>query len=429
MKKIGALLLLLVPLVLAGCTKEVTDYDLTIVDDTITYTGKYTGTLEDGNAVGEAKYVVKIDDTSNWVYQGTFVDGKISGEGSVDKYPCTIRIGIHNNSGVYSGKVTDARPNGEGTFVAEDGWSYTGTFANGTVEGDGKITDYPYDLSYESKVAKGKYTGDMVNGIPSGTGQFSAETTDINIDYSGTWTDGDISGEGELKTNVYTIDFKEVSRTGQYEGSVIDGRASGTGKFTATNDSGITYTYEGDFDKGTYNGYGVVTYDSDEVTNYRGHMTNGECTPTKSELLVYLGTVKDFMSYSVNDASIKFIDEHDNLFMVENEEALEGKINEDIILNELYKTPGEHSDEIITFKTKKIIQIRQETVFDSVVTWFIVEDTDGNRVFVLCPGELPDVNKNDKVTVYGVPINMCSYQNSFNGTVSAFVIYGSHVKK
>ena len=92
MKKIGALLLLLVPLVLAGCTKEVTDYDLTIVDDTITYTGKYTGTLEDGNAVGEAKYVVKIDDTSNWVYQGTFVDGKISGGGSVDKYPCTIRI-------------------------------------------------------------------------------------------------------------------------------------------------------------------------------------------------------------------------------------------------------------------------------------------------------------------------------------------------
>lgn len=429
MKRRIALLLLVVSFALVGCTKDVNDYDLTIVDDTVTYTGRYTGTIEDGKPVGSGKYVVKIDDTKNWVYEGGFAEGKFSGEATVDSYPCTVKIGIYNDAGIYSGPVLDTLPEGEGKFVSDLGWTYEGSFSKGAISGNGKMTDYPLELQYEDKTGEGKYNGAVVDGMPDGDGEFSVVSSDINLSYSGSWTAGEISGEGTLKTDVYTIDFKDVKRTGEYEGEVNGGRAEGTGKYSAVNDSGIQYTYEGEFSKGTFNGIGSLDYDDDDVTYYKGHFTDGVQTPTKSELLVYFGTIKDFMSYSVKDASIKFIDNNDALFMVDDAEKLEGRVNEDIILNELYKTPGEHCDEIIKFKTKKIIQIRQETVFDSVITWFIVEDTDGNRVFVLCSGELPEVNKNDKVLVYGVPINMCTYQNSFNGSVSAFVIYGSYVAK
>jgi hypothetical protein len=199
--------------------------------------------------------------------------------------------------------------------------------------------------------------------------------------------------------------------------------------FTATNSNGDKYTYTGEFLNGTFDGIGTIDFESDDITDFTGHFTKGENTPTQSELLKYIGTVKDFVSYGVSDTSVKFIDAHNDLFMAESEDALEAFINSEVTLNELYKTPNEHNDEIIKVSTKKIIQIRQEDIYKNTITWFIVEDTSGNRMFVICNGKLPEVNKNDKVTVYGLPIDLCSYKNSFNGSVSAFVIYGAVVKK
>lgn len=44
-------------------------------------------------------------------------------------------------------------------------------------------------------------------------------------------------------------------------------------------------------------------------------------------------------------------------------------------------------------------------------------------------GELPDVYKNDQVRLYGLPIDVGGYRNSYNGFTNAYVIFGCYVIK
>ncbi|WP_022765316.1 hypothetical protein [Butyrivibrio sp. XPD2006] len=416
--------------VLSGCSQEVTDHNISITIDTNTYDGLYTGMLSDGKPSGQAKFVVKIDDTSNWVYSGGFSDGVFSGEGTVEMYPCKVKIGVQNDEGIYSGEVNGGIINGKGTYSSALGWSYVGDFKDGAIKGEGEVKAFPFKLSYENKTVEGNYEGAVIDGIPNGKGNFEGEVESTKIRYEGEWTDGALSGEGSLKSSSYTVPFADgAERTGEYEGTTFDGRADGDGIFTATNTNGDKYTYTGEFKEGTFEGIGTIDFENEDITDYTGHFAKGMNTPTKSELIVYLGTIKSFIEYDVIDDSVKFIDTHEKLFMADNPESLEPFINTEITLNELYKTPHEYSDEIFTVSTKNITQIRQEDLFDKTITWFITDDKNYNRIFVVCDGKLPEVNKNDKVKVYGLPIGIGSYKNAFNSVMNAYVIYGCYVSK
>ncbi len=48
--------IILTVITLTGCTQEVVEQDLTIIADTNTYNGLYTGALEDGKPTGQGKY-------------------------------------------------------------------------------------------------------------------------------------------------------------------------------------------------------------------------------------------------------------------------------------------------------------------------------------------------------------------------------------
>ena len=226
-----------VSIIVTGCSRDVSEYELSIVDGTNTYTGLYTGTLKSKKPTGEAKFVVKIDDNSNWVYNGAFSEGVFSGEGTVENYPCEIKLGDQTDAGTYSGAFNAGVISGTGTYKSALGWSYEGNFENGAIIGNGTVRAFPYKVAYEKTTLDGTYEGAVSDGVPNGNGKYDGKSNDISVNYEGEWKEGNFSGEGKIKSNSYTATLGGgVIRTGEYEGATLDGKASGEGIFKATTD-------------------------------------------------------------------------------------------------------------------------------------------------------------------------------------------------
>ena len=70
--------------------------------------------------------------------------------------------------------------------------------------------------------------------------------------------------------------LEDIERTGTYTGEVIDGIPNGTGRFDAQNDEGDPWYYEGEFVNGTFQGQGSAIWDSDqEIINEKGTYEDG----------------------------------------------------------------------------------------------------------------------------------------------------------
>ena len=115
----------------------------------------------------------------------------------------------------------------------------------------------------------------------SGCGSTTQETP--KNDTPSTVSDYDITVTMVEGTDTYDID-------GKYTGEVVNGKPQGVGTFKADGENGYTYTYEGNFSNGAFNGYGVTTIINDgETLEMSGTYTNGEFTPTTGESFNYIG--------------------------------------------------------------------------------------------------------------------------------------------
>lgn len=129
-------------------------------------------------------------------------------------------------SGTYTGTIVSGAPTDNGTFVRNDTnknilWTYTGTFANGTMA-TGVMT------YKDGTVLKGSFISGMLNG--------DAEITTDNFTYKGTVSAGKITGKGVLS---YV--------TGEtYTGSLLDGKYDGYGTYVDSN----LNTIKGNFKSG-----------------------------------------------------------------------------------------------------------------------------------------------------------------------------------
>lgn len=141
------------------------------------------------------------------VYEGSYKDGKRSGEGKMT-YP---------NGDVYQGEWKVGKMHGKGTYKYSNGDLYSGEFKEGLKDGQG-IYEYGVDLSrldgvWESGQFKsgnrrfkdaGTYQGTFENGQPKGPGTFYFNTAcgTVSIKQQGEYKaqeQQDASEEGETK--------------------------------------------------------------------------------------------------------------------------------------------------------------------------------------------------------------------------------------
>ncbi len=429
MRKINCLLFVSIfGFILSGCSREVTNHKVELVIDGEQVEGIFTGTLE-GKNTGSGEINIVSDENIIWSYEGIFEDGVMVSSGKIEDYPCDISNNGKLITGTYTGDMLDGIINGHGIFQTTEDLKYEGEFIDAVISGIGNVENMPYTFSYENMDVTGIYTGNVMNGIPDGNGIFNSDLKDIVLAYDGEWKDGELSGNGRLKTNHYTIEFEDVTRTGNYEGTCESGRASGEGAFSAISDLGYGYRYSGMFKDGTFNGYGERSFD--EELNYAaecGTYTNGAYTPTKSELLKYMGSIPDYISFEPAEESLKFIDENDSLFLADNKELLTPFYDESISTDDLYKKPDAYFEKIISAMNCRVVQIIEKELYGHRLTWFLCNDKNNNRLLVFAESELPDVYKNSRVSIYGLPIGFASYENAFGAEIDAYVIYAAYIE-
>ena len=442
---------------LCACSKEVENQATSVLLNNEEIMGSFTGTLNSGKADGIGKF--KPDD-AGWVYEGNFEIGQLIGNGTISSYDCDANICGEKVFGLFDGTIEDFKLK-EGSFKLKDGGEYNGQFADGNPVGEAEAVNLSVKYIIDENEVSGCYTGKLLDGEPSGEGHLSADAIsidfleeklcgsyegevvdgkpsgngkfvcedDVLFEYDGLWNNGKMAGKGYLSTDIYTIKFSGVDRVGTYEGETLDGLASGEGVFTAVSSEGNKYTYTGEFANGTYNGVGERSFEDNIYSPAKGHYVDGEFAPTKLELVSYIGGVKDFVNYNMNEAANNFFEEHEDFFIAEDTKALDEFTNKEITINELYKSPDKFGGELVKLNKLKIIQIREEELAGYTVTWFIANDSKYNTVFVLALGELPNIYTGNRVNVTGLPVGLAAYSNRMGGQTNACAIIASSVSK
>lgn len=85
-------------------------------------------------------------DQGKMVYQGSILNGKMNGKGSL----------TFENGDTYIGEFKNGAFDGQGTFTSKDGWTYVGQFKKGLADGKGKLTTENKTV-YEGQFKQGIY--------------------------------------------------------------------------------------------------------------------------------------------------------------------------------------------------------------------------------------------------------------------------------
>ncbi len=411
-------------LMLSACQaqpKEVADISTAVVMNGEEMQGTYTGTMLQDKASGEG--AIKLNDNgTEWTFRGTFENGEAK-NGTVENLKLSVKLADQEMTGTYEGETISGVPTGTGVFRSDKSETvYEGGFAEAAPAGEGKVTELTLVLPYEEEELEGIYNGATKEGIPGGEGKFAYEKKGDYFEYEGGWENGKMAGKGELESNMYIVHFAEVDRTGTYEGEMLDGVASGEGKFSATSSDDVDYTYEGQWANGLYNGEGHKKYDHEDYSEEWGNFKDGEFTPTFEQYVVSCGT-RGKQEYTVSGKSFDFIKQHKEIFENHAIDQTEGLIDEEFDFKAFAKDQSNYGDKLIKVSSAEVVQTRIE----SGNTFMICQK--GDRVYYInFAGEVEGV-EGDRVTLYLLPLDYFTYPNVSGTDIWAMACAGVAVEQ
>lgn len=208
----------------------------------------YKGTLEDGLLQGKGE---EYDEDGLVTYEGSFVDGQRSGDGTL----------YEGGALSYIGQFAAGLPNGTGTAYQEGTKCYQGEFVDGLYEGEG--TEYRADgqVSYKGTFAEGLYEG-------SGT-VYLEDGDQIKAEFSAGETTGAIQWfqEGKL----------------WYDGGADNLTPDGFGTVYAASGKAV---YAGEFDQGTLDGEWLLGLSAEDLRTAFGEASLTESDSTGGFLIV-----------------------------------------------------------------------------------------------------------------------------------------------
>lgn len=266
---------------------------------------KWHGECKDGFVNGVGKCEFFNSETLVYTYVGNFIKGKISNPITAYYPNGTKFIGEMNNNMFVKGTYTaadgttytcswkDGKLNGEGTSVDSQGVKYEGVWKDNKRNGKGVLT-MPDGSKYIGEWNNNKLNGQVTYIFSDGSkfiGQM--ENNQINgfgtcyyVDgtvYVGEWKDGEMSGKGLItKTNGEKYDGELIKGKengngayyfadgSYYSGSWVDGKRNGLGTMTFSDGS----KYSGQWLNNKMNGHGVIDYKFGD--SYEGEWKDGK---------------------------------------------------------------------------------------------------------------------------------------------------------
>ncbi|MEL7622755.1 MAG: hypothetical protein AAGU12_04115 [Clostridiales bacterium] len=224
-----------------------------------------------------------------------------------------------------------------------------------------------------------------------------------------------------------------VEISGIYTGEIVNGLPSGTGEFGPPKGaSGKTWLYRGEFKDGLYNGYGENSFiaangEIDYVK--RGNFTEGVFTPTKGQWFDSLST--QFLHTKGGPSkSLDFIDENENLFpcVTDEDEAKAISLTDtEVEYKHLIKNISNYLGTIVHVPIVKALQVNEITVNGRLLTRIFARDKDGNSYYIFVDGEI-DIYDEDVVEIYGLPLVSSYFDNIRGGYINVVALVASIIR-
>ena len=227
---------------------------------------------------------------------------------SVKEQETEITVFGNPMTAVYTGKVKRKVPNKEGSAVLSDDAAVEGIFADGVFV-SGTADEVPYSTTFNTQTITGTYSGEVAETLPSGSGSFESDT----FKYEGTWTGGTPDGTGTMTADQFSVGTGDSAVAGSYSGGVNQGLAEGTGTFTyQEGNSEIELT--GTFAQNQYDGLMTKTIRyPDTEKSFPVYYSAGTLQESPAAMIAYLEGMRS-ESYCLSEAQLSFINDHTALF-------------------------------------------------------------------------------------------------------------------
>lgn len=220
--------------------------------------------------------------------------------------------------------------------------------------------------------------------------------------------------------------ISDYEMSGQYTGEVIDGIPNGTGTFAAS----AGWSYVGDFEDGTFDGQGTTTWDDGSYNEEKGVYSDGLFTPTKAEFFSYAQYMYQKTSVMTESAKT-FINAHDSLFPCETDadkaEAI-SLTDEELARKHIAKGGSSFGDKLLADNGLKVLQIFENNTEGYTLSWILASDKNGDYYAIYYLGSI-DVYEDDRINVRVLPLGNSSFDNISGGTTLVVVCAGSIVEK
>lgn len=400
---------LLCLLLLGGCSQRNNTLTLTTPDGSIT--GSYMGEEADGLPEGQGIFTSE----NGWVYEGSFTAGSF-GSGHVSDYP------VPSYNAVYTGAVEALVPQGEGELLWEGG-RFSGTFDAGQPH-TGEAESFPCSVTFAEVSVSGLYSGTLAAALPEGEGTFTAEGG-RKLSYEGGFAAALPAGEGTLSDDGYMLN----GQRGRYEGSVLDGLPHGEGSFTGRSPENIDFSYTGDWKNGLFDGEGELLYDSELYYERVGHFSKGEFTPEPRELMEALASREPI--FEISDTTWAYINEYPELLDAGREvphymEADYRFLRESGSSYFRYvESPTDFQESWLLFYNYIPLRSYEVDAFgkENRCTVILASNTVHKEpaVFYLF-GDSSELTTKHYITAYGIPMGMTHYTNANGEEVEAVAV-------
>ena len=411
-------------LLLTGCTKELTDEPLTLSfpEETAAFTGTlskdvYTGAVQGGG----------------WRFEGTLTAERIlTGEG--ENIPCRAALFGRVEEGTYTGSLVSGSPDGEGEFTLASGAVFTGEFSGGTAV-RGEAADLPWEVLHNGSRFSGTYTGPMESAGPEGEGLFGGvNAAGQQFTWYGGWSGGEIAGPGVLTDERCVVLAEGRETAGSYAGDGRDGLPDGEGIFTGENETGVPFTYTGEWAAGLMDGAGSLVYDAESLYTRTGTFTAGRFTPDGLETLVSLGTCEPVFTLTENQ--LAFLREAAGLWDREDHQDFFNSVYKDLF----DKTASlAHCFADDSFREEpywmeiygmRIITARTGALVPGGTEMTCIFGADRNYqypCFVIVPGDVDRLSRGNPFHIYAVPIAVSPYINTLGEEKKCLVLLAGDI--